>query len=48
MTDAEPRPPRTDEEAPTPRWVYAVGIVVIVGALVFVATHLAGGGIPSH
>ena len=43
-----PRPPETDGEAPTPRWVYAVGIVVILLALGFLAMHLAGGGIPRH
>lgn len=47
MADAS-RPPDTDGEAPTPRWVYAVGVVVIVLALAFVAMHLAGGGIPRH
>jgi hypothetical protein len=31
-----------------PAWVYAVGIVVILLVLVFVAMHFAGGGIPIH
>lgn len=43
-----PRPPAADEEAPMPRWVYLVGILVIIGALAFVAMHLGGGGIPQH
>jgi hypothetical protein len=47
MADA-PRPPQTHGEVQTPRWVYAVGIVVILLALAFVAMHFAGGGIPSH
>jgi hypothetical protein len=43
------RPPTGSEpDAPTPRWVYATGIVIIVLALAFVAMHLAGGGIPTH
>jgi len=37
-----------DEEAPMPAWVYAVGIVVILLALLLVGMHFAGGGIPSH
>jgi len=40
------RPPEPDREVSTPRWVYAVGIVVILLALGFVAMHLAGGGVP--
>src|SRR5688572_14765314 len=43
---AEDRPP-ADLEAPMPRWVYIVGVLVILGALVFVAMHLGSGGIPS-
>jgi hypothetical protein len=43
-----PRLPSTDEEAPMPRWVYAVGIAVVLMALVFVGMHLASGGIPQH
>lgn len=43
-----PRPPRTDDEAPMPRWVYALGLVVVLVAVGFVVMHLAGGGIPSH
>lgn len=47
MADA-PRPRDTEGEARTPRWVYVVGIILILVALAFVAMHLAGGGIPSH
>ena len=43
-----PRPPGGDGEAPMPKWVYAVGILVIFVALAFVAMHLGGGGIPEH
>lgn len=42
------RPPDTGREAPTPRWVYVVGIVVVIVGLGFAAMHFAGGGIPSH
>ena len=42
-----PTPPQMDRDAPTPRWVYAVGIVVILLALGFAAMHLSG-GVPSH
>lgn len=35
-------------EAPMPKWVYAVGILVTLVALAFVAMHLGGGGIPQH
>lgn len=46
---AEPtRSPGPDEDAPTPRWVYVGGILVIVVALALAAMHLSGGGIPSH
>jgi hypothetical protein len=31
-----------------PKWVYAVGAVVILLALVFVGLHFAGGGLPQH
>jgi hypothetical protein len=31
-----------------PKWVYAAGIVVILLALLLVAMHLSGGGIPNH
>lgn len=43
-----PRAPEADGEIQTPRWVYAVGILLILLALGFVAMHLAGGGIPTH
>ena len=32
----------------TPRWVYLFGIVVAVLVLVFLAVHLAGGGLGGH
>lgn len=47
MADA-PRSPGPGGDAPTPRWVYAVGIVLILLALGFVAMHFASGGIPAH
>jgi hypothetical protein len=47
MEDA-PRPSNSDDEAPTPKWVYTVVIVVIILALLLVGMHLSGGGIPSH
>jgi hypothetical protein len=47
MADA-PRTPGPEEEAPMPSWVYAVGAVVILAALIFVGMHFAGGGIPAH
>jgi hypothetical protein len=40
------RPP--ESEAPMPAWVYAVGALIILAALVFVALHFAGGGLPKH
>ena len=46
--DESPLPAGADGEAPMPRWVYIVGILVILGALGFVAVHLGGGGIPQH
>jgi hypothetical protein len=42
-----PRSPETDDEAPTPRWVYAVGIVVILLVMLLIGTHFSG-GVPSH
>ena len=45
---ATPLPPESDQEAPMPRWVYVVGVLVILGALAFVGMHLGGGGIPQH
>jgi hypothetical protein len=42
------RSPGPEEDAPTPRWVYVAGIVLIAAALVLVAMHLAGGEVPSH
>lgn len=33
---------------PTPRWVIAFGILAIVLILVFVVSHLAGGGFRGH
>ena len=41
-------PVRPPDEAPMPKWVYAVGIVVILIALGFAAMHLGSGGIPQH
>lgn len=35
-----------DGEASTPRWVYAVGLVLILVALVYVVMHLASGAGP--
>jgi hypothetical protein len=34
--------------APTPRWVYAVGGLVILFAIAFVAMHLSSGGFVPH
>lgn len=48
MADAAPQSPRADEEVPMPRWVYAVGAIVILAALIFVGMHFASGGIPQH
>lgn len=31
-----------------PKWVYVVGVLVILGSLAFVAMHLGSGGIPQH
>lgn len=31
-----------------PRWVYAVGVLVILGTLGLAALHLSSGGIPLH
>jgi hypothetical protein len=45
---AELRSPDTSDEAPMPKWVYVVGVVVILLFVIFVAMHLAAGGIPSH
>jgi hypothetical protein len=45
---AEPRSPNTTDEAPMPKWVYVVGVVVILLFVIFVGMHLAGGGMPSH
>lgn len=33
---------------PTPRWVYAFGIMAIVLILAFIISHLVGGGFRSH
>lgn len=40
--------PSSDDGAPTPRWVYVVGTIVIAAALGFVVMHLGGGGVPQH
>jgi hypothetical protein len=45
---AEPRSPETNDEAPMPKWVYVVGVVVILLAVIFVGMHFAAGGVPSH
>jgi uncharacterized membrane protein len=45
---AEQRSSETSDEAPMPKWVYVVGVVVILAAVIFVGMHLAGGGMPSH
>ena len=47
MADA-PQTPRADEVAPMPVWVYVVGGIVILAALIFVGMHFAGGGLPQH
>jgi hypothetical protein len=44
----EPIRPPESEEAPMPAWVYAVGALIILVALAFVALHFAGGGLPQH
>ena len=43
-----PHSPQPNGEVQTPRWVIAVGILLILLALGFVAMHLASGGIPRH
>jgi hypothetical protein len=43
-----PQIPSTDGEAPMPAWVYVVGGIVILAALLFVGMHFAGGGLPQH
>lgn len=40
---AGPRGANTDEETATPRWVYVVGSLMILLALVFVVLHLSSG-----
>lgn len=45
---AEQRSPDTSDEAPMPKWVYVVGVVVILLVVIFVGQHFASGGIPSH
>jgi hypothetical protein len=45
----EPGVPEPNGEAPTPKWVYyAVGIVVILVALLIGGMHLSGGITPPH
>jgi hypothetical protein len=43
-----PRASGPEGDGPTPRWVYAVGIILILLALGFVAMHFASGGISTH
>jgi hypothetical protein len=45
---ADLRSPDTSDEAPMPKWVYVVGVVVILAVVLFVGMHFTGGGIPSH
>jgi hypothetical protein len=45
---AEPRSPDTSDEAPMPKWVYVVGVVVLVAVAIFIGMHFASGGIPQH
>jgi hypothetical protein len=46
--ERDPAPGEAGEDAATPRWVVAFGIVGVVLILVFVAVHLAGGGFRGH
>jgi hypothetical protein len=46
--DDRDRRPAAEGDAPTPRWVYVAGIVVIGLALALVAMHLGSGGVPAH
>ncbi len=43
-----PSSPDAGVGSSTPRWVKVVGIIVIVLVLLFVITHLAGGGFGAH
>lgn len=43
-----PRDPETGDDAGTPRWLYVVGTIVIVLALLFVVMHLTSGGFVGH
>jgi hypothetical protein len=43
-----PRTPGPTDEAPTPGWVYVVGIAAILLAGVFVGMHFVSGGVPQH
>ena len=43
----EPSEPRSDDVT-TPRWLYVVGSLVILAAVVFVVMHLASGGLVRH
>lgn len=38
----------SDDSLGTPRWVYVFGIVAVVLIVLFVAKHLAGGGLGNH
>ena len=44
----EQRSPDTGDEAPMPKWVYVVGVVMIALVVIFIGMHFASGGIPSH
>ena len=40
---------RGDESPPpTPRWVYAFGIIAIIVVVAFIGSHLLGGGFRGH
>ena len=43
-----PGPHARGEYAPAPRWVRVLGVAAVVLVLVFLAVHLAGGGLGRH
>ena len=43
-----PDPHGRVEYAPAPRWVRVLGVAAVVLVLVFLAVHLAGGGLGRH
>ena len=45
---ADREPPASEGAPPTPRWVKAFGVVIVILVLAFIVMHLTGNSLANH